>query len=90
MKQTNMTVMVLLNETEKVKRFVNVVSKLEPDCDLVRGRYTIDAKSIMGIFSLDLSKPLELCVHADIEDIPENVRAALMEFVVDAPNGSAI
>lgn len=59
------TVQVFLNTIEKVKRFVNDVSKFENDFDLAAGKYVIDAKSIMGIFSLDLTKPLTLTIHAN-------------------------
>lgn len=48
-----------------VKDFVNMVMKYDFDVDLVSGRYAVDAKSIMGIFSLDLSKPIELKAHTD-------------------------
>ena len=54
-----------LNSIDKVKAFVNEISKFDCDFDLVSGRYVIDAKSIMGIFSLDLSKPIDLNIHAD-------------------------
>ena len=50
---------------DQVKRFVDLVSKVEGDVDLVSGRYTIDAKSIMGIFSLDISKPMELRIYRE-------------------------
>ena len=59
------TVKISLNSIDKVKAFVNEISKFDCDFDLVSGRYVIDAKSIMGIFSLDLSKPIDLNVHAD-------------------------
>ncbi len=49
-----------LNSVEKVKTFVNDVSRLDTDIDLVSSRYVIDAKSLMGIFSLDLSKPIKV------------------------------
>lgn len=64
-------VKISLNSIDKVKTFVNDVSKFNTDFDLVSGRYVIDAKSIMGIFSLDLSKPIELNIHDDdnIDDI---------------------
>ena len=54
------TVKISLNSIDKVKAFVNDVTKFNTDFDLVSGRYVIDAKSIMGIFSLDLSKPIDL------------------------------
>ena len=57
------TVQISLNSIDKVKSFVNTITKY--DNDLVSGRYVIDAKSIMGIFSLDLSKPIDLNIHAD-------------------------
>lgn len=59
------TVKISLNSIDKVKAFVNEISKFDCDFDLVSGRYVIDAKSIMGIFSLDLSKPIDLNVHTD-------------------------
>ena len=58
-------VQISLNSIDKVKAFVNDISKYDFDFDLVSGRYVIDAKSIMGIFSLDLSKPIDLNVHAE-------------------------
>ncbi len=71
------TVKVTLNSIDKVKSFVNEISHFEFDFDLVSGRYVIDAKSIMGIFSLDLSKPIDLNIHADGEnlDVAMNVLA---------------
>lgn len=59
------SVQISLNSIEKVKSFVNDIARSEADFDLVSGRYVIDAKSIMGIFSLDLSKPITLNIHAD-------------------------
>ena len=61
------TVKISLNSIDKVKSFVNDLTKFDSDFDLVSGRYVIDAKSIMGIFSLDLSKPIDLSIHADEE-----------------------
>ena len=65
------TVQISLNSIDKVKSFVNEITKYDNDFDLVSGRYVIDAKSIMGIFSLDLSKPIDLNIHADsnLDDI---------------------
>ncbi len=67
------TVKISLNSIDKVKSFVNDLIKFDSDFDLVSGRYVIDAKSIMGIFSLDLSKPLDLNIHAtdDLDEILE-------------------
>ena len=68
------TVKISLNSIDKVKAFVNEISKFDCDFDLVSGRYVIDAKSIMGIFSLDLSKSIDLNIHADGSEL-ENVLA---------------
>ena len=59
------TVQILLNTINDVKFFVNAVSKYDYDVDLISGRYAIDAKSIMGIFSLDLSKTITVQAHTD-------------------------
>ena len=56
-----------MNSIDKVKAFVTDITKFDYDFDLVSGRYVIDAKSIMGIFSLDLSKPINLNIHGDGE-----------------------
>ena len=59
------TTTILLNTINDVKVFVNAVSKYDFDVDLISGRYAVDAKSIMGIFSLDLSKPITVEIHSD-------------------------
>lgn len=56
---------IMLNSIADVKEFVTTVSKYDFDVDLESGRYAIDAKSIMGIFSLDLSKKIKLVAHTD-------------------------
>ena len=58
-------VTVSLASINDVKSFVNIVSKYDFDVDLISGRYVLDAKSIMGIFSLDLSKPIDVEVMTD-------------------------
>ena len=65
------TVSISLNSIDKVKAFVNDISKYDFDFDLVSGRYVIDAKSIMGICSLDLSKPIDLNIHAEGANLDE-------------------
>ena len=59
------TIQVSINSIDKVKSFVNTITKFDFDVDMVSGRYIIDAKSIMGIFSLDLSNPIDLVIHAE-------------------------
>ncbi len=72
---------ILLNNIDKVKSFVAAVSKFDTDMDLVSGRYTIDAKSIMGIFSMDLSKPIVLKIYEDGDGAAEILKA-LKEYIV--------
>lgn len=74
------TVQISLNSIDKVKSFVNEITKYDNDFDLVSGRYVIDAKSIMGIFSLDLSKPIDLNIHA--EDGTDEVMEALKPYIM--------
>ncbi len=64
----------------KVKSFVNEVTKFDNEFDLVSGRYVVDAKSIMGIFSLDLTKPITLNIHTD-ENV-DKILDALKEYLV--------
>lgn len=75
------TVYISLNSIDKVKAFVNEITKFENDFDLVSGRYVIDAKSIMGIFSLDLSKPIELNIHS--ENNADEILSVLAPYIVD-------
>ncbi|MEN6313997.1 MAG: HPr family phosphocarrier protein [Clostridiaceae bacterium] len=56
---------IMLRSINDVKDFVNIVNQYDFDVDLASGRYVVDAKSIMGIFSLDLSKPIRVEVHTD-------------------------
>ena len=75
------TVRVCLDSIDKVKGFVNDISRFNTDFDLISGRYVIDAKSIMGILSLDLSKPIELTIH-ESDEIDEILKV-LQPYVVD-------
>ena len=71
---------VMLGTINDVKSFVSVVSQCDYDVDLISGRYAVDAKSIMGIFSLDLSKPIKLEAHTD--DASEFF-ALIKQFIVE-------
>ena len=72
----------LLSSINDVKDFVNIVSKYDFDVDLTSGRYVVDAKSIMGIFSLDLSKPINLNVHAEGSSLDE-VLKVLAPYIIE-------
>lgn len=76
------TLNIMINSINDVKDFVNIVSKYDFDVDLTSGRYVVDAKSIMGIFSLDISKPIELNIHADDKDLAD-ILAAIKPYVVE-------
>ncbi len=69
---------VVLNSITDVKNFVNIVNKYDFEVDLTSGRYVVDAKSIMGIFSLDLGKPIRVEVHTDS---PEAILEELKGFI---------
>ncbi|MDE6596844.1 MAG: HPr family phosphocarrier protein [Oscillospiraceae bacterium] len=71
---------VMLGTINDVKNFVTVVTQCDYDVDLISGRYAVDAKSIMGIFSLDLSKPIELEAHTDDASA---FFAQIKQFIVD-------
>lgn len=70
-----------LDSVEKVKEFNQLVSRLEEEIDLVSGRYIIDAKSLLGIFSLDLSKPIEVQTYSESD--AQNVQKALQKYACE-------
>lgn len=70
---------VRLSTIADVQEFVGIVARTPIDIDLCSGRYVVDAKSIMGIFSLDLLKPIKLTAHSDDT---EELFAALDRFIV--------
>lgn len=73
---------VKLDAVDKIKRFVNTITKFDVDMDLMHRKYVIDAKSIMGVFSLDLSKPLELHINTDDVAVVEEIKSAIREFIL--------
>ena len=74
------TIMIKLDSIDRVKEFVRIITAFDNDFDLRSGRYTVDAKSILGIFSLDLSRPIELDIYG--KDNLDEVVAALKPFEV--------
>ena len=74
-------VTISLNSIDKVKSFVNDVTRFDTDFDLISGRYVIDAKSIMGIFSLDLSNPINLNIHN--EENLDTILEVLKPYIVE-------
>ena len=58
-------VTISVTQVHQVQQFVNLVSKYPFDVDIVSGRYTVNAKSLLGIYSLDLNKPLKVLIYSD-------------------------
>lgn len=71
-------VTISLTQVDQVKRFVNLVAQAPYDVDMVSGRYTVNAKSMLGIYSLDLSKPIQVLMYSD--DC-EKLKKELAEFI---------
>ena len=69
-----------LNSIERVKNFVNQIINIESDVDLIYGRYTLDAKSIMAIFSINLKNKLKLIIHSDNEEEIKKFDEIVEEF----------
>ncbi len=72
-------VKILLSSIDTVKNFVTLTTKMEGDVTIISGRYIIDAKSIMGIFSLDMSKPLDM----EIEEWKDEYEDVLKPYMID-------
>ena len=72
-----------VDSVDKVKDFVKTTSKIVPDMDLIVGRYIIDAKSIMGIFSVDLTRKIRLKIHSDNEKECTEIKKKLEKFIVE-------
>ena len=75
------TLTIKLDSIDRVKEFVRVITAFDNDFDLRSGRYTVDAKSILGIFSLDLSKPIDLNIHGSSEE--SDILEALKPYIVE-------
>lgn len=73
---------ILLKEINDVKNFVNIVCRFDTEMDLSSGRYIVDAKSIMGIFSLDLTKPIKAEIVTDNGDAEALIKE-LAPYIVD-------
>ncbi len=70
---------VLIDTVEKVKEFSAILSKEEVDCELIQGIHILDAKSIMGIFTLDIKNPIELHVHSDDQSILNKIESFIYQ-----------
>lgn len=74
---------ILLNSVDKVKNFVSITRKFDAEMDLISDRYVIGAKSIMGIFCMDLSRPMILRVYEGKENV-DDIIDALVEYVKES------
>ena len=79
--QITKTVKVQINTIDRVKAFVETACSIESDLDIVSGRYVIDAKSIMGIFSLDITNPLTLKIYANNEETVNEILEKMKGFL---------
>lgn len=82
MSKKTVKVKVLLDSIEKVKDFVRTASQFEADMDLISGKYVIDAKSILGLFSLNLSEALVLKIEGSDKEV-EEILEALKPYIVE-------
>ena len=74
------SVKILLNTTDSVKSFVNIISSFDYDADIRSGRYVVNAKSILGIFSLELSRPVVLEIYEnDCDDLLEKIKPFMVK-----------
>ena len=72
--------MIRLSLVDNVNRFVNIVGHYPFDMDLRAGRHVVDAKSILGIFSLDLSRPIALEIYSDdCDDLLKEIQPFVIE-----------
>lgn len=75
-----MRITILLNDFSKIKYFNSIVSSFISDIDIVKGRYVIDAKSTMGVFTLDLSQPIDVVIHSEDDEEINRFYEAMKEF----------
>ena len=71
-----------LSTIEDVRNFVSLLSKYSVDLDLQSGRYTVDARSLMGIFSLDLLKPIDFIIYSEDQSIVSSVLKDVKQWTV--------
>jgi len=77
------SVKIQLATIKDVQRFIQTVTTFDMDIDLSSGRYVVDAKSIMGIFSLDLMNPIMLTSHSDSDDENAKLFEVLKDYIVE-------
>lgn len=73
---------IILNTLERVKRFGNIAIKFDSDIDVIRNKYIVDGKSVLGIFTLDLRKPVDVEIHSSDEKEIRRFNEAMEEFKI--------
>ena len=74
---------ILIGSIENGKKLSKIANKFEQDIDIVTGRYIIDAKSILGIFSLNLWSPVTVVLHSDDQEVVKSFISELKDFIVE-------
>ena len=74
---------ILIGSIENGKKLSKIANKFEQDIDIVTGRYIIDAKSILGIFSLNLWSPVTIVLHSDDQEVIKSFISELKDFIVE-------
>lgn len=74
---------ILINTIEKIKDFSSKIINVVQDVDVIYGRYVINAKSIMGLFSIDLSKPILIRIHSDSEVVCNEIKENVKDYIVE-------
>ena len=83
------TVYVYFSTVMEVKRFVESISPLDGDFDLIDGRYVVDARSLMGIFGMNLTKPVKLRIHKNSKKAIQVIKSFIVEEPEAAPGTAA-
>lgn len=78
----NDTYVIDINSITKARKLNEIALTYEEDIDILKDRYVIDAKSILGIFSLDISQPLKIRIHTDNEDVLFRFYKDLLDLIV--------
>ncbi len=73
---------IILNTLDRVKKFGDIASKFDSDIDVIRNKYIVDGKSILGIFTLDLRQPVDVEIHSDNEEEIRTFNEVMEAFMV--------
>lgn len=75
------TYTITLNQIDKIRKFNEQILSFESDIDITKGRYIIDAKSLIGLFTIDLAEPFNVVIHSDDKDELEKFDKFIQEFI---------